>query len=295
MGSTETQHHSRPRVSEGSRTGRTGRAPRGRVRPRAATLGVLVALLGACRADAPPPANLAEQGRGIFGSGVGEVDTDPRWSIVLVTIAGDTRVADAQAALDWARSRGGLREAELSDRGKAIAVVCGRYESIDSPKARRDLERIRAIEVDGTRPFSRAGFLPPSTVALRGHSEYDLGTAKARYGEWALYTLQVGVYSREDRAPTAGELAEIRRTAEEAAHRLRSEGELAFYWHGPNRSMVTVGIFGSEDFDPHGRPGYESAVLREARERHPYNLLNGRAYRVRGRLQPSGLVMIPEE
>ena len=87
---------------------------------------------------------------------------------------------------------------------------------------------------------------------------------------------------------------------------LRREGELAFYCHGPNRSMVTIGIFGIEDFDPQ-KPAMTSPRLVELRKRYPYNLQNGQGVRRTAtvttasgqrarveKIEPSRLVAIPE-
>jgi hypothetical protein len=63
--------------------------------------------------------------------------------------------------------------------------------------------------------------------------------------------------------------------------------------------MVTVGVFGTSDFDPMSNPGFESMRLKEARRRHPLNLYNGAGYSYRApgmresKLLPSGLVAIP--
>jgi len=84
---------------------------------------------------------------------------------------------------------------------------------------------------------------------------------------------------------------------------LRAEGDQAFYYHAPYRSMVTVGVFGESDFDATTTPPIESRRLRQTREKFPHNLLNGKGIRETitnsagqrvTRLQPSSLVAIPE-
>jgi hypothetical protein len=156
------------------------------------------------------------------------------------------------------------------------------------------------------KPFSGA-FLAPPTEIHGTMPEFDLSNAKKLNGDWVLYTLQVGVYSREDqKAATPAEMAEFRKTAEEAVVQLRREGEQAFYSHGPNRSMVTIGLFGTEDFDATSK--FESPALRALRKRFPYNLQNGMGIKQRftvtdpktgqqmkkERIQPSGLVQVPD-
>jgi hypothetical protein len=147
--------------------------------------------------------------------------------------------------------------------------------------------------------------MPP--VVVRAGSEGDelnLRTVKRRLGERrAVYTLQIGAYGRGDLGkPTPGELRIFRAEAEKAARQLRAEGEEAFYYHGPNMSMVTVGVLGEDDHDGSTQPPIESIRLRQLRQKFPYNMLNGQGIREtiqtdRGpvkRLQDSRLVAIPD-
>jgi len=76
---------------------------------------------------------------------------------------------------------------------------------------------------------------------------------------------------------------------------IRDRGETAFYSHGPQTSLITVGIFGEQDFEP--STGWMSPRLRALRQRFPNTLLNGATYRLRGSEQdvPSQLTRLPEE
>ena len=54
---------------------------------------------------------------------------------------------------------------------------------------------------------------------------------------------------------------------------------MAFYYHSPERSTVTVGLFTPDDIDPKKKgptAGANAMALFDARQRHPYNLLNGK-------------------
>src|SRR5207249_754255 len=117
-------------------------------------------------------------------------------------------------------------------------------------------------EVGGQRPYVGAYLAPPPAGQMPGSlPQYNLLRAREAFGEKALYTLQVGVYGRRDlEHPSEADLAEERRAAEEAAFRLRQEGELAFYYHGPQMSTVSVGVFDQTDFDPQ-TPTVKSARL----------------------------------
>lgn len=223
------------------------------------------------------------------------------WSIVLGVFRGEAAREEAATALQLIRTSGGLPEAYAEHRGGALVVAYGRYAGPDDARARADLDRLKEVRVRGTVPYAYAFLAPPAAGAGEGaRPEYNLARAKEKYGEAALYTLQIGVYGRDDLPrPTAADLEESRRLAEDAAAKLRQEGELAFYFHGPSRSMVTVGVFDTSDIDPQA-PGFQSARLRDAKKRHPHNLYNGAGIRAKrggrtGSLQASTLVAIPEK
>jgi len=213
-------------------------------------------------------------------------------------------------ALQKVQTKGGLPEAYLEPRGEALIIGYGHYPAPSDETARRDLARVRATTVEGGRPFADAYLAPPPGDVFKGSvPEFDLRNARDQFGpERAKYTFQVGVYGEADpRAPLPSEreLKEFRAAAELAAATLRREGEMAFYYHGPVRSTVTIGLFSERDIDPR-QPGGEIAALRELRKRQPYNLLNGKGIkeilkgqtdrdgRPREKMQESRLVAVPD-
>lgn len=257
--------------------------------------------------------DLAREGEAIFaspsarpGGTQAPAPGSEAWSIVIAALEGEGAEAAARNLLAEIRARAGLTGAFVEARGNRYVVAYGSYSGPADRAAQTDLERIKAIEIDGVRPFLLAQLAPP--IRAGTIPEYDLRNTRRLHGTWALYSLQVGVYSREDgRPPAADEMREFRRLAEEAVSQLRREGEEAFYYHGPNRSMVTIGLFGVDDFDPQSPGGAQSPRLTALRERYPHNLLNGRGIRERRevttaagrpavvqRLQPSFLVQIPD-
>ena len=142
---------------------------------------------------------------------------------------------------------------------------------------------------------------PPLDFKMTGSMpQFNLVKAKQLFGEQALYTLQVAAYGRLDvEHPTEKDLAQPRAAAEQAAAKLREEGEQAWYYHGPTMSMVCIGVFDQTDFDPQ-MPNFKSSKLRESQKRHPYNLYNGAGLKVKRKgdrnltMQPSSLVEIPK-
>ncbi len=275
---------------------------------------VACALLGpgvAHAADPKPSDALKEEARKVLG---GKNDSDKtkkpgandeqssQWSIAIMSLRDETRREAAPLALEQVRTKGRLPEAYIDERPGATVIAYGKYSGPDDAQAQEDLKRVRAIEVEGITPYAFAFLCPPVARDKAGLTpEYNLPRAKLLFGDKAVQTLQVAVYGREElKNPTEKDLAEVRTKAEEYCVQLRREGELAFYYHGPRRSMVTVGVFDTNDYDPQ-LPSYNSARLQEVRKRHPYNLYNGAAIREKrpgqkeGRLQPSTLVMIPDD
>jgi len=210
------------------------------------------------------------------------------WTIVLATFNGPTAREDAARALPAIQAGSGFSGLFVEHRKRGSFVASGRYGSEADPSAAADLRRFRAYERDGVRPFGKAFLAPPVGGAVGGRPEINLARAKEVFGRDAQYTLQVAVYESRNRD-------ESMRAAEEAAYIYRQDGELAFYYHGPSRSMVTIGVFGDDDIDIEA--GVESADLMLVRSRHPLNLFNGMAIREttnrQTRQQPSQLVQIP--
>jgi len=107
-----------------------------------------------------------------------------------------------------------------------------------------------------------------------------------------MYSLQIAVYDK-DYGPN------FRDAAEQAARTLRKQGQEAYYYHGPNRSMVTLGLF---DYDTAfdsvpGRQDTYSQRVRALQEKYPHNLLNGRTIIEKSpgkpdSIQPSFLVRV---
>ena len=242
-----------------------------------------------------PPAKKAPEGK-----------TQGPWSIILATFRGAEQAVLAEAGVARVREQAKINDVFSEVRGEATVVAVGRFADPSSPEAVGRLDEVRKTKVGQTRPFLGAFLAPAGDVINVGtRPEYNLISARKEFGARAQYTLQVGVYSREDinREPTEAELAELRRAAEEAAASLRKEGELAFYFHGPRRSMVTIGVWSDEDLprratdEAPSRP--ENPELTGLKKRFPHNLYNGAGLKQRNKLgneqvQASQLVQIPD-
>ncbi|MGH7132199.1 MAG: hypothetical protein ACREJO_09675 [Phycisphaerales bacterium] len=205
------------------------------------------------------------------------------WTIVLAAFRGDDQGQLAEQTLGLLNSTGQASGARAIKRGPATLVVIGSYTDPADKSAQAELQRIRDVEVKGEKPFAGAFLSPPEGGGPAGsRPEYNLMRAKEQYRK-ARFSLQVAVYGPTDRKPTPEEQAESRKAAETAAATLRHEGELAFYYHGPSLSMVTIGVFNDDDVARRGdarngiAPKPDSPVLSAVKRRFPHNLVNGAA------------------
>ena len=262
---------------------------------------------------------------------------EPHWRIVLATVTGPDAESLAQQAL-WkvqnvaqlgeayviehnpdpvkppTQAKGSNRpdrsqssptpDAQARDTDSQTFLVCyGRYEGPTDPRALADLARVRDVRVGNDRPFAGASLVPPDDDERAITSSLDLRAVRAsRDPKETLYTLAIGFYTRADMAkPSADELAEYRKLAEEAATKLRREGDEAYFYHGPNGSQVTLGVFTTRDYDPLGKDRTENPAIAALKKKYPNYLLNGlgqvrtvvNAQGWRKELVPSMLVEIP--
>jgi len=215
----------------------------------------------------------ADEGRALFeGSGASARD-EGAWTIVLAAFRGEEATEAARQAQARVVTEGGLQDARIEQRGEAVLLTLGRFDGPEDPNVAAELNRVREIEIRNFKPFEQALLTPPQATAGT-NPEYDLLNARQMYGPGYIYTLQIGSYGRADGRPaTDAERTEARQAAELAVATLRSEGEQAFYFHGPNYSSVTVGLFRAEEVDP--QTGLRSPAFYDLQAKFPYNLLNG--------------------
>jgi len=262
-------------------------------------LGLVGTLFGACASDQASERNrdnyLQKEGNAVFGgtessraagSG-GSQASGGGWGILLESVTGPD--ADRQARQRAAMVSQALQRADVRIRTmpKGAAVILGSYPGPDDPRAKADLEFARSVRIQGQTPYRAAYLVPPPQAATDPGSmpQFSLETARREGGPGRLYTLQIAAY--ESNKP-----AEARKAAEQAVAQLRRDGEMAFYHHGPNRSMVTIGIFGPQAADP--VMGALSAEVSTIQRRFPNHLFNGRTVLVGGRPQESMLVEVPK-
>ncbi len=195
------------------------------------------------------------------------------WTIVLASYSGDDHAGRALAALERVKALG-LVDARTEGRAGGSIVALGNYGSPGDAQAKADLARVRGVTANGEPVFPGAFLAPPKQDEGGATAANDLRGARDEFGKSVRYTLQVGVYEAKDRE-------ESKRAAEKAAAALRRAGEPAYYFHGPQRSMVTVGAFTEKearafmDRASGQTTGAGAPELWELFRRHPQNLLNG--------------------
>jgi hypothetical protein len=225
------------------------------------------------------------------------------WTINLATL---TMADHPDVALEWIAEFervSGLSGAWRETTTRGTIVRYGQYATADSAAAQHDLKKIKSIEYEGHLPFSRSYLaLIQGASTAGGSSPMNLIHAREFLpGQDPVYSLQVGVYEPE-KGEQSVDLDDCRKMAEDAARQLRTQGELAFFYHGPNRSMVCIGVFGADAVDPETK--LYSPEIMALQRRFPNNAFNGRALvetwtpakgaRPIKRTQSSFLVQVPK-
>jgi len=194
------------------------------------------------------------------------------WTILLAEFEGSNRDRRAEQLVQRLTHEAFVGDLWLDSGDGKTRVLRGVYPGPDSEMAQYDLLRTQHITINGSQPYTHARLVPLGhDGSVAGDSDYDLRRYSGRL------SLQIG-YFDEAMGPT------FRKAAEEYVKTLRSEGEEAYFYHGPNMSHVTIGLFGEEDRlqrvmrTPEGHDlimtDYSPRV-RELQRRYPYNLGNG--------------------
>ena len=266
-----------------ARTRRAAAKPRP-LAVRAAVLGglglVWVGLGGGCEYETirvtPKSGNiltkLADQGKLRVDGPGGDPRAERRgatYAVGLDTFRGPDRFRKAHERMRALKEQAGLADLWTVDRDATLELYLGRFRGPTDPLAKAALDRVRAAEVDGRRIYKDAALAALGAGAARARQQDFDELNLRRFSNRGKLTLQVAVY---DEAYGA----DFRNAAEEAAAALREDGDRAFYYHGPHRSMVTVGLFTfDDDFIQEGKQRAYGPGIEELREKYPYNLVNG--------------------
>ena len=225
------------------------------------------------------------------------------WSIIVDVVQGIGHQSLADHAVQDLNGRiGGT--GFWSRKSTNESTICyGRYESRDSNAAKSDLNKLKQWGATGKirpRPFMLVP-ISENRIPTAAGSASDLQSVRDR----ADVTLQIGYYDRQFRDDEFG--GDFRKAAEAAANQLRNDHNIdVYFYHGPNRSLITVGLFNNSVLTPVTKEEQQQARALEAlRKQFPYNLWNGMTLRIarRGMIgtnplkneyTPSFLVRLPQ-
>lgn len=212
------------------------------------------------------PYDRASVGDGGGGAGLGRnVVTRPSgWGVFLAAFEGDDAAKRADRLLQQLQKDHHLFDAWIWRRNaERYEVYRGQYIDPGSYEAVNALRQVHLLETAEGQRFPRAELVMLSTP----DDERSLMDLSQHVG---MLSLQVGVYD-EQMDEDYMEAAEL------AAAELRAQGYPAYFYHGANLSMVTVGLFDQQRaFTQRGEQTVYSPQVREVQEAFPYNLLNGR-------------------
>ena len=191
------------------------------------------------------------------------------FTIPLETYRGPDRLRKSHARIRALKEKAGLADLWTLDLDGVLRLYHGRFPRENDPLAQVALEQVRSVQLDGKRPYKDAKVQPldprSGSSTARDFDEFNL----RRFSDQGYLTLQIAVYD-EAYGP------DFRRAAEQAAKALRDDDTQAFHYHGPHRSMVTVGLFTFEQhFVQKGKQRAYGPEIEKLQREFPYNLVNG--------------------
>lgn len=214
------------------------------------------------------------------------------WTIVLHQFTGPARDEEASEMMRWLEQEARLGDLWIGQSGGLASVYRGRY--ADQRSARRALRRTQRVRVDGEQPLRNAVLAPLGSRRAAADDPLDLSQHSGQF------SLQIGYFDEQ----FAGDRREA---AEQVVADLREAGHEAYFYHGPHRSLVTLGVYAYEGAfvsrdDPRAPGATVDAYaphIREKQQAFPYNLGNTLELLERqqgdqpdGDVQPSALVRV---
>ena len=189
-------------------------------------------------------------------------DTSPgQVTILLAELEGSSRHRKAKDLVKQVRTLAERQDAWSIDNGKSTRVYVGHYGVSGHSVAMQDAERLRGIAKGDDRPFAAA------EVMTLGEQDSGLRPHDLRR-HVGMYSLQIGFYDENFGG-------DFRKACETAVEVLRKEGTPAYFYHGPFRSLLCVGVFTETDFDDSTGVRRYGPTITQWRDKYPYNLANG--------------------
>lgn len=187
---------------------------------------------------------------------------DKRWTVLITSVEGPNHRNEAAELVMRLRREARATDLWVREGEQQTFVYKGAYREPTGRVAVNARRQVRMIKLGGKRPFARAQIVPVASGDTVATNPFDLRQFPG------YYSLQIEVY--DDGVEAQRDVAEAR------AHALRDEGNSAFFYHGPHRSMVTVGLFTRDEaFVLQGTTDVYAPSVRDLQSRHPRNLHNG--------------------
>ena len=197
------------------------------------------------------------------------------WTLRVARFEGEDRHGEAYRLIETLRERMGLAEVWVEDDGRSATVYHGRWRKREDPRAQTALEQLQKMAESSkgderlTRAMAGLAVLPVAELAGGGGASDPLD-ARQYAGK---FTVQVAAFN--DDFP-----GDRRAGAEQYARELREQGHEAYFYHGPRFSLVTLGIFDENDWQPRKDPrGFLVDVpgsrMQQLMQDFPYNRING--------------------
>jgi len=182
------------------------------------------------------------------GGDAAQARSNERYAVQLAQYTGPQSVSDAAKLVAKARVESNLADLWYASNAGQATVYAGRFRDPDSDQAERTLELARDIEIDGETPFEDAKLV---SLSGGGIENYD-----PKYGE------------------------DFRKAAEDKVDQLRDQGEDAYYYHGPRRSLILINAWTREEafFSRPGQMDRYSNRVRATQDKYPHNIPNGEPF-----------------
>ena len=209
---------------------------------------------------------------------------EKQWAVLIAAVDGANHRNEAADLITQLRREARVTDLWTREGPKQTFIYKGAYHDPTDRVALNAQRQVRMIKLAGKRQFAGAQLVPLVGGDSVTTSPFDL----QQYTGY--YSLQIEVYDDEVKSH--------RKVAETRARSLRDKGDSAFFYHGPHRSMVTVGLFArSEAFVLKGHTDAYAPSVRDLQSRYPRNLHNGHTVLEKKngqtvREQPSFLVYI---
>jgi hypothetical protein len=196
---------------------------------------------------------------------------------------GFDHVRDSAEGKRWTEEATKWKGVYVVHEERSSSLYMGRY--ADEGGAVADLAKIRVWKsTDGGQPFALAMVTKLAGERV-GRPEWDLSGAKDP--NW-VYTVVIAEFYN---VPKEGYTSR-KQLAAANCEDLRSKGVEAFYFHGPAKSFLTIGVFPIDafktDFVPMGpdktssRMRFASEALKKVMHDYPYLAVNGRQAKLKG-------------